>query len=178
MRARLARYWGGVALALVALAILVGGLTFLTRSTGSRPLEIALPTAIPPQPWQVFISGAVSHPGIYPLGGDVDLEAALRAAGGPAQDADLPRLQLHVPQRGEASSSLPPYPPEKARLNINTASARELEALPGIGPVLAGRIVAYREEHGPFQRIEDIVDVAGIGPATFQKLKDSITVGP
>ncbi len=62
-------------------------------------------------------------------------------------------------------------------LNINTATAEELEELPGIGPELARRIIAYREEHGPFKSVEDLLNVKGIGPATLQKIRDLITVG-
>lgn len=63
------------------------------------------------------------------------------------------------------------------KININTASTEELETLPNIGPVKAQAIINYRNEHGPFQKIEDIINVSGIGPVTFDKIKDSITVG-
>ena len=62
-------------------------------------------------------------------------------------------------------------------INISTTTAAELEALPGIGPARARDIVAYREANGPFERIEDIQNVSGIGPAIFEGLKDLITVG-
>ena len=61
-------------------------------------------------------------------------------------------------------------------ININRASAAELEQLPGIGPKLAARIVAYREEHGPFQRKEELLNVPGIGTKKFARIKDRITV--
>ncbi len=61
-------------------------------------------------------------------------------------------------------------------ININRASATELEQLPGIGPKLAARIVAYREEHGPFQRKEELLNVPGIGMKKFARIKDRITV--
>jgi competence protein ComEA len=64
------------------------------------------------------------------------------------------------------------------KININTATAAELEALPRIGPAIAQRIVDYRTEHGFFQKIEDIQNVTGIGPATFTAIQDLITVGP
>jgi competence protein ComEA len=62
-------------------------------------------------------------------------------------------------------------------VDLNTAAQAELETLPGVGPVTAGKIIAYREANGPFQRIEDIQEVPGIGPATFEGLKDLVTVG-
>ncbi len=65
---------------------------------------------------------------------------------------------------------------EEEKININRASAEELEALPGIGPVLAARIVAYREEHGPFRSVEDLLRIPGIGPATLERIREMITV--
>mgnify|MGYP001172798698 FL=1 len=62
-------------------------------------------------------------------------------------------------------------------VNINLASLEELSALPGIGPTLAQRIIDYREEYGDFYYIEDIMDVSGIGPATFDNIKDLIVTG-
>lgn len=61
-------------------------------------------------------------------------------------------------------------------ININTASAEQLQELPGIGPALAARIIAFREEHGPFATIEDLTHVSGIGPRTLDALRDLITV--
>jgi len=61
-------------------------------------------------------------------------------------------------------------------ININTAGADELDGITGIGPALAGKIIEYREENGPFESIGDIMEVSGIGPATFEKFKDEITV--
>ena len=65
---------------------------------------------------------------------------------------------------------------EIKKININQASQEKLTQLKGIGPVLSERIVEYREEHGPFQSPEDIMDVKGIGPKTWEKNKDRITV--
>jgi competence protein ComEA len=62
-------------------------------------------------------------------------------------------------------------------ININTASQAELESLPYIGPALAGRIIEYRETNGPFESIEEIIEVYGIGQKTFERIKDLITVG-
>lgn len=85
-----------------------------------------------------------------------------RAASSTASRAKTPTAQL----------------PPAGKVNINTATAEELDALPGIGPVLAQRIIAYREANGPFKSVADIVNVPGIGSALLAKLKDLITVGP
>jgi len=67
--------------------------------------------------------------------------------------------------------------PESEKININTASATDLDKLPRIGPKVAQRIIDYRKEHGPFKKIEEIMKVKGIGEKTFARLKDLITVG-
>ena len=76
-------------------------------------------------------------------------------------------------------STLTPTAVSSASLiNINTATLEQLDTLPGIGPVTAQSIVTYRQQHGRFQHIEDIMNVSGIGPATFDKIQSLITVGP
>ena len=65
----------------------------------------------------------------------------------------------------------------EAPVDINTAGAEELKELQGVGDVLAGRIIAYREEHGPFRRVEDITLVRGIGSAILEKNREKLTVG-
>jgi competence protein ComEA len=75
-------------------------------------------------------------------------------------------------------ATLPTTPNTQASLvNINTATLQQLQTLPGVGPVTAQSIITYRQSHGPFQHIEDIMNVPGIGPATFDQIKDLITVG-
>ena len=69
-----------------------------------------------------------------------------------------------------------PAPSPSAPLDINKASADELMALPGIGPAMAQRIVEFREEHGPFRRVEDLLKVKGIGEKSFEKLRPSVKV--
>ncbi|MFC2023587.1 helix-hairpin-helix domain-containing protein [Chloroflexota bacterium] len=140
-----------------------------------------------PRPLRVYVSGAVNSPDVYSVPLDSIAKDALLAAGGPTQNADLDRINLaaplsdgehvYVPTLGEESPPVRSLSgiPVVGKININTASSTELEELPGIGPALAQRIVDHRETNGPFVDTEDIVNVSGIGPATYEKLKDLIT---
>ncbi|HKQ96916.1 MAG TPA: helix-hairpin-helix domain-containing protein [Candidatus Polarisedimenticolia bacterium] len=65
----------------------------------------------------------------------------------------------------------------EGKININTASAEELQSLPGIGPSYAQRIVEHREKNGPFKKVEDLLNVRGIGEKTFEKIRDRLTIG-
>ena len=85
-------------------------------------------------------------------------------------------LAAAMPPAVAASAQSQQSAPE-AKININTASADELTTLPGIGPSYAQRIVEHREKNGPFKRVEDLLNVRGIGDKTFERIKDRITVG-
>jgi competence protein ComEA len=145
---------------------------------------------------RVYVTGAVAHPDVYRLPPGSIVKDAIQAAGGASGEADLARVnlaqelrdqqQVIVPRVGEpdvappAGSTLPGRSgeiPLSAKVNINTATADELDTLPGVGATTARRILDYRAAHGPFKSIEDIQQVTGIGDATYQKLKDLITVG-
>jgi competence protein ComEA len=160
------------------------------------PLPTARPTPSPsPPPLVVYVSGAVVQTGVYALAPDARVADALAAAGGATPDANLDHINLarrihdeehvHIPRHGEPTQpaptpllahTSPPAGSATGKVNINTASAAELDALPGIGPSYAERIVAYRESNGPFAQIEDIQNVPGIGPVTFEQIRDLITV--
>jgi competence protein ComEA len=201
----LERNRGTVLVLLVNLA-LVGGLFFWMKRPVSSPVEILPPdptpaptsTATPsPSPLRVYVSGAVTRPDVYFLAPGSIVKDAIQAAGGVVGDADLIRInlaqelqdqqQIYVPCVGEAEAPPPvtggePTPSSRAggsggEVNINTANIEELDSLPGIGPAFAQRIIEYREANGPFKSIEDITLVSGIGNATFEKIKDRITIG-
>lgn len=141
-----------------------------------------------PRPLRVYVSGAVRSPDVYTLPADSIVKDALIAAGGPTDDADLDRINLaspvsdgqhvYVPHLGEENPVSYPSASRSGdgyKININTADLNALESLPGIGPVLAQRILDYRHSHGPFSRPEEIMEVPGIGQATFDKIQDLIT---
>ena len=152
---------------------------------------VARPTATP-QPLRVYVSGAVVRPGVVTLPADSLLADALVAAGGAADDADLDSVNLAapladnqhviVPRRAAtsqpAAETVASVSPAAALVNINTATAAELEMLPHIGPAMAQRIIDYREAHGPFARIEDLQEVEGIGETRYNDLAPLITVEP
>ena len=152
----------------LVIAAIAGGVMLAVQHSRSQPVEIVLSHTEPPEPsGDIYIGGAVANPGIYPLK-EGDTLQALFSDAGIEPDADLSHIELYIPREGEAEL------PQK--IDINRAEPWLLEALPGIGEVLAQRIVDYRSENGPFRRIEDLLKVSGIGPATFEKIKDYITV--
>lgn len=79
-------------------------------------------------------------------------------------------------QPKQSAQSPASSPQQSGKVNINTAGSAELDSLKGIGPVLAERIIEYRNANGPFKSIEEIINVKGIGPKTFEKFKDEITI--
>ena len=149
-------------------AAIAGGIMLAVQHSRSQPVEIVLSQTEPPeQSGELYIGGAVANPGIYPWQEGDTIQALLLDAS-VEPDADLSHIEIYVPREGEEQS------PQK--INITRAEPWLLQALPGIGEVKAQAIVGYRNEHGPFKRIEDLLKVSGIGPATFEKLKDYITV--
>lgn len=148
----------------------------------------------------VHVSGAAINPGVYRLAAGARACDALAAAGGARRDAclDLINLaapvsdgqQVHIPTEGEAALLASAGGDHAAAtsgtggtsgsrpLNINRATLNQLVALPGIGPVLAARIVDYRAAHGPFAKVDDLVAVSGIGPSRLADLRPYVTTGP
>ena len=137
----------------------------------------------------VHVAGAVAHPGVVLLAPGDRVVDAIAAAGGPLPEADLEGLNLAqslqdgqkvaVPRRGEGGEADMPHAGADAgerRINLNTADAKRLEELPGIGPTLAGRIVAYREKHGGFRSVDELKKVSGIGNKKFEELRDLVEI--
>lgn len=141
----------------------------------------------------VQVEGAVRSPGVYRLKADSRVFTLIEKAGGFTKDAfssDINQAELltdgqkiTVLTKKEAKKAAEAEAPktssgtaESTKIDINTADESALTTIPGIGPSKARSIIAYREENGPFKKTEDITNVSGIGDATFQKIKDSITV--
>lgn len=133
----------------------------------------------------VYVCGAVQKPGVYELEADKRVCDALKAAGGLTQDAAAENLnqaetlsdgQMIRILTAEESANLQAEEAKSGLVNINTADAQELMQLSGIGASKADAIIAYREEHGAFQSIEELMNISGIKEGVYNKIKDSITV--
>jgi len=168
----------------------------------AAPTESTAPTEpTPSAEVVVHVSGAVKRSGVYRLAPDSRVADAIDQAGGAAEHADLDALNLaeplqdgqkiHVPRKGEASapalasvapSRTPRGTPQAAAattqfpINLNTATAEQLEAIPGIGPVLAQRIIEYRQTHGRFQSVDELLEVRGIGPKRLENMRPYVVV--
>ncbi|SFP20102.1 helix-hairpin-helix domain-containing protein [Salibacterium halotolerans] len=133
----------------------------------------------------IDVKGAVREPGVYELKEGQRVIDAIDAAGGMMEEADPAAVnfaeKLHdamvvrVPEEGENVSAAGSGEGESEKVRINYAEAEELEALPGIGPAKAAAIMAYREEKGFFEKAEDLLNVSGIGEASLEQMKESLS---
>lgn len=193
---------GALALAVAAVVLLAGG-----DDAAPVVIVAPEPTAIPqqtPPGIRVHVSGAVMSPGVYELTDGDRVMDAIASAGGVQPNADLASINLarrvqdeaqyHVPTQGDSrmaptgvSANPVALPNDRPRspssvsssplIDLNSASVQELETLPGIGPVMAGRIVAHRDTNGPFTSVDDIESVPGIGPKTLESIRPLVAVG-
>lgn len=142
------------------------------------PIRAAAPARAAPRRIVVDVAGAVQRPGLYRLAAGTRIADAVAMAGGATRKADVTLVnlaapladgeQVLVPVRGGASSA---GGSPTAPLDLNSASAEQLDALPGIGPATAAKIVAFRQEHGPFHSVDDLDAVPGIGASRIAQLK-------
>ncbi|WP_243745363.1 ComEA family DNA-binding protein, partial [Streptomyces hainanensis] len=138
-------------------------------------------------PLVVDVAGEVAEPGIYSLPAGSRVADAIEAAGGSAPGTDTDALnrarplvdgeQILVGAPPSAGPAPPPAPAPAAggRISINTATSEQLQELPGVGPVLAGNIIGYRESNGAFTTIEQLGEVSGIGDRRLADLRDRVT---
>ena len=187
-----------VALVGLAAALVLAILIFARTGRGPEPLPVPVATPAAPAQIKVHVVGEVVWPGLYVLDAGARVQDAIFAAHGPTYIADLKRVNLAAVLRDGDRVVIPriiqpTYPfrdaPMSATLgirptaspapagetppvvNVNTATAADLERLPGIGPVLARRIVEYREAWGLFRRLDDLLEIEGIGPKLLRRLE-------
>ncbi len=183
--------------------ILAGAVFIVTRAPAGQPIVLEPPPT--KVPIEVQVIGGVVRPGVYSLPEGSRVQDAVDAAGGLLAETDVSSVnmaaklqdgqQVQIPGGPPAAAGAVPVPsgqpftvistphptPTPASqadlIDINTATLAELESLPGIGPTTAQNIINYRNQHGPFGAIEDIMSVPGIGVSTFDQIQDMITVG-
>ena len=182
-----------VLLGVMAGFALAGMLVFVSRMPVGEPIILyPQPTK---SPMVVYVVGAVVRPGLYEIDHGGRVQNAINAAGGLLPEANIEALnlasiledgkQLVIPYHDgremptkEGTIDLQSMNNTKTvdgLVNINTASGEELNTLPGIGPTTALKIIDYRIKNGGFSTIDEIMNVSGIGPATFEGIKDLIT---
>ena len=185
----------GVCLALVVLA-LVGQRLAHAGAASSEPESAAVPlepvAEAPPRTiLVVHVVGEVRRPGLYRLRDGSRMADAVRRAGGALRDADLAAVNLAAPLVDgiqilvPVKASVAGAPTGGAGdgvggatigpVSLSSATLEELDALPGVGPITAQRILDYRTEHGPFASVDDLDAVPGIGPTRIEQLRDLVT---
>lgn len=188
---------GEIAGLIVVLVAVLGGAGLWYARSLPKPVTIAQAapgapvSSVSPSPAVTIIvdvAGEVAQPGVYGFAEGDRVIDAIERAGGQLPKADLSLLNLAAPLTDGTQILVPKSGPPGAvvpggtggsssgLININSASATELETLSGIGEVLAATIVEYREQNGPFASVDDLMDVSGIGPATLEEIRDQVTV--
>lgn len=178
---------GGPVLEAKALESGAGGEGEAAPGGGAPAVEEPSRTAV------VHVAGAVRRPGVYRLGVAARVRDAVRRAGGPTGRADVNAInlaalvqdgvQVVVPRRAAAGAPVAAVGPAgvaaeapAAPVNLNSATAEELQTLDGVGPATAADILEYRTQQGGFRSVDDLDQVPGIGPKTMEALRDRVTV--
>jgi competence protein ComEA len=179
-----------LSLALVVLALLGAGVYFGTRPAES-PLVVTVPTAAPAAGGpKAYISGEVARPGVYQFQTGDRVEQLIALAGGFTAEADASSINLALRLKDEQQVHVPRVVPSPTPggmalgastsasklIDLNTASAAELESLPGIGQAIAQRIIDHRTKVGPFVKTEDLLTLKLVNSSTYEKVRDLVTV--
>jgi competence protein ComEA len=186
-----------VLVATIGALALGGGALWYVRSVPG-PVSVEARGAGPeigptPAPVAVFVdvAGWVRRPGVYELDEGERVIDAIECAGGARPGAELTVLnlaapltdgqQVLVPRKlepapGASEGVAPDAPAGTTLVNVNTATAAELETLPGIGEVLAQAIIDFREDSGPFTSVDQLIDVSGIGEVTLEEIRELVTI--
>jgi competence protein ComEA len=165
----------------LSVLIVLRGNTQITAAPEIIPITIAEPEIF------VDVTGAVNNPGVYTLTGRSRVIDAIKAAGDSAPGADLSTINLaRMLNDGEqiyvdstvvnSSGQRVSKKVSSGPININRATLRQLDALDGIGPVIAGRIIEYRKKNGSFLTVDDLQKVSGIGAAKFAQIKAKVRI--
>jgi len=182
--------WWAIAFSVVLTLLAAGALLLVSRSPRGAAIQLNPPPT--PGPLVVHVAGAVASPGVYHLPAGSRIQDAITAAGGFLPEADQQALNLAaklkdgqmiralmLSESADTQSTQPESAPgvySGGVINVNTATAEELETLPKIGPVLAQRIIEYRQANGPFTSLEQLLEVAGIGDEIYAAIKELVTV--
>lgn len=193
------------ALKVILLAALVGGIVAISGFLVLDRLQPGSITIGPGESRgiQVTIEGAIAEPGSFEVLAGTRLADLVAEAGGFTSQADTSGLNMAgrlgdgerviIPSLGQANTPLPEgpdsgdesgevpietqNPPTDGRININTASATELDLLPGIGPAIASSIIEFRDFYGPFTSVDQLIEVSGISQAMVDEFRNLVTLG-
>jgi competence protein ComEA len=191
-----ARNLAFIVLVAATVAAVLAAVVLLARQDDNAPVWIIAPTSQQDGPAQVrvYVNGAVVNPGVYTLDSESRITDALDAAGGITNEGILDGLNLALRVKDEAEYHVLKFGESRPAavgssgattgsgvqpgglIDLNLASVRLLDTLPGIGPALAEAIVAYRENVRPFRSIAEVQEVPKIGPVTYENMKDLVTV--
>lgn len=188
---------------LIGLIILIAGGSYLYMHTSEEDSMEDLPSTTEESSGKVagsvtvYIAGEVKNPGLVTLNGEARIGDAVKACGGFTEEADQTKVNLakHLedgvqitvlkkrglggggvnnPHSSASGGNAGASSGDSGVVSLNSASVEELAKLPGVGPKTAQKIIEYREQHGGFQQIEDVMKVKGIGKAKFAKIKDHV----